>query len=88
MQTEIGESEKVISFEAIQKWLVSYIAEIMEVTSDEIDVKVTFDEYGLDSSMSVAMVADLETWLGRTLEPTLIYDYPTLEKLAKYVSQI
>jgi hypothetical protein len=33
------------------------------------------------------MIADLEDWLGRDLDRTLIYDYPTLEKLAKQVSQ-
>lgn len=88
MHAEAGNNEKALSVTEIQNWLVSYMVELMEVTSDEIDVKVPFDEYGLDSSMSVTMVADLEACVGRSLDPTLIYDYPTLEKLARHVSQI
>lgn len=87
MRVEAGNNEKAFSTTEIQNWLVSYMAELMEVDRDEIDIKIPFDEYGLDSSMSVTMVGELEAWLGRTLEPTLIYDYPTLEKLAKHVSQ-
>jgi acyl carrier protein len=37
--------------------------------------------------MAVALISDLEDWLGRDLDRTLIYDYPTLEKLAKQVSE-
>ncbi len=88
MRAEVGNNEKVVSVTEIQKWLVAYIAQLMEVTPTEIDVKIPFDEYGLDSAMSVTMIADLETWLGHDLDPTLIYDYPTLEKLARHVSQI
>ncbi len=88
MRTEAENNKKALSVTEIQNWLVSYMAELMDVDHDEIDIKVPFDEYGLDSSMSVTMVADLEVWLGRTLDPTLIYDYPTLEKLARHVSQV
>ena len=88
MRAEAESNEKALSVTEIQNWLVSYLAELMEVAHDEIDVKVPFDEYGLDSSMSVTMVADLEACVGRTLDPTLIYDYPTLEKLARHVSQV
>jgi acyl carrier protein len=63
------------------------MTEMMEVDEDEIDLSVPFDDYGLDSSMAVALIADLEDWLGRELDRTLIYDYPTLEKLAKQVSE-
>jgi len=87
MPTELENQQKAASVTEIQNWLVSYIAELIEVTRDDIDVTIPFDEYGLDSAMSVTIVADLEAWLGRTLDPTLIYDYPTLEKLAKQVSQ-
>lgn len=88
MRTEVENNNKALSVTEIQSWLISYLAELMEVDRDEIDIKIPFDEYGLDSSMSVTMVADLEAWLGRTLDPTLIYDYPTLEKLARHVSQV
>lgn len=88
MRAEAENNKKSISVLEIKTWLVSYLAELMEVDRDDIDVNIPFDEYGLDSSMSVVMVADLEAWLGLTLEPTVIYDYPTLDKLARHASQV
>jgi len=30
---------------------------------------------------------DLEAWLGRELSPSLIYDYPTIESLARHLAE-
>lgn len=87
MSKDLSPPSKQPSLTEIENWLVGYMTNLMEVDEDEIDLSVPFDEYGLDSAMAVALIADLEDWLGRDLEPTLIYDYPTLEKLAKKVSQ-
>ncbi len=69
----------------IQDWIVSHLAELLEIDPDEIDVTIPFDRYGLDSSEAIGMTGELEDWLGQELHPTLLYDYPTIEKLAKYV---
>ena len=71
----------------IQAWLASYLAELLEIEPDEIDVTIPFDRYGLDSSAAVGMTGDLEEWLGSKLDPTLIYDYPTIEALAGHLSE-
>jgi len=71
----------------IQAWLVSYLAELLEIEPDEVEVKIPFERYGLDSSAAVGMTGDLEEWLGYELDPTLIYDYPTIEALAAYLSE-
>jgi acyl carrier protein len=71
----------------IQAWLIAYLSELLEVEPDSVDVKVTFDRYGLDSSAAVGMTGALEDWLGYELEPTLIYDYPTIETLAANLLQ-
>ncbi|NEO73373.1 acyl carrier protein [Moorena sp. SIO3H5] len=70
----------------IKAWLVSYLAELLEIESDEIDVTIPFDRYGLDSSAAVGLTGDLEDWLGSDLDPTLMYDYPTIEALANHVA--
>ena len=70
----------------IQDWIVSYVADLLEVDSDEIDVTIPFDRYGLDSSAAVGMTGDLEEWLERDLDPTLLYDYPTIEALVQHLS--
>ena len=71
----------------IQAWLASYLAEFLEIEPDEVDLTIPFDRYGLDSSAAVGMTGDLEEWLGYELDPTLIYDYPTIEALAGHLSK-
>ncbi|MCU0535564.1 MAG: acyl carrier protein [Hydrococcus sp. Prado102] len=75
-----------ISAQEIQEWIVSYLAELLEVDADEIDVTVPFDRYGLDSSAAVGLTGDLETWLETQIDPTLLYDYPTVEALVEHLS--
>jgi acyl carrier protein len=88
MHAESGINKKYPSTDEIQNWLVSYLAKTIEVSPDEVDVKVPFEEYGLDSSMSVNLVSELEAWLEDTLDPTLVYGYPTIETLARHVSSV
>jgi acyl carrier protein len=71
----------------IQDWISSYLAELLEVEAEEIDVTIPFDRYGLDSSAAVGLTGDLEDWLGTELDPTLLYDYPTVETLAQHLSE-
>ncbi|MBD2364810.1 acyl carrier protein [Anabaena minutissima FACHB-250] len=78
-------TENITSTEQIQDWLVSYMADMLEIATNEVDIRMLFDEYGLDSSMTIGMIGDLETWLGCNLDPTLVYDYSTIEDLAKHL---
>ena len=83
---EINNSEPR-TVKEIKNWCVSYIAEILEVASNEIDTTVPFDRYGLDSSAAITLTGDLEEWSGLELDPTLMYDYPTIDTLAEYLAQ-
>lgn len=69
-----------------QDWLVSYVAQLLEIDEDEIDVRTSLKRYGLDSSMTLGLISDLEAWLECDLEPTLVYNYSTIESLAKHIS--
>ncbi len=69
----------------IQNWLVAYLAKLLETTPKEIDIKTSFNRYGLDSYMTVGLIADLEAWLGCNLNPTVMYNYPTIESLARHL---
>ena len=71
----------------IQAWIASYLADLLEIDSDEVNVTIPFDRYGLDSSAAVGMTGDLEDWLGRKIDPTILYDYPTIEALAQHLSE-
>lgn len=74
------------SLSEIQSWISAYIADLLEVEPDEIDITIPFDRYGLDSSAAIGLTGDLEEWLGRELDPTLLYDYPTIKDLAHHLA--
>jgi acyl carrier protein len=76
------------SMAEIQAWMVDYLSELLEVNQDEIDINVPFDRYGLDSSAAVGMTGDLEDWLGIEIDPTVIYDYPTVGALSQHLGQV
>nr|AQX77692.1 NocM [Nodularia sp. HBU26] len=63
------------------------MSDLLEIEPDEVDVETTFARYGLDSSAAVILTGDLGNWLGKEIEPTVMYDYPTIAKLAEYVAE-
>jgi acyl carrier protein len=71
----------------IQAWIASYLADLLEIEPDEVEVTIPFDQYGLDSAAAVGMTGDMEDWLGCKLDPTLLYDYPTVEALARHLAE-
>ncbi|GFE70236.1 hypothetical protein CFPU101_28460 [Chroococcus sp. FPU101] len=72
----------------IKTWLVTNIAQRLDVSPSEIDIREPLASYGLDSVQAVRLSAELEDWLGRKLSPTLAYDYPTIEALANYLGGV
>lgn len=70
----------------IQAWIVSYIGELLEVEPELLDPTISFERYGLDSSTAYALAGDLEIWLDREIDPTAIYDYPSIESLSEYLA--
>jgi acyl carrier protein len=76
---------KTRSVAVVQAWIAAYIADLLEVDVDKIDVTVPFKSYGLDSSAAIGMTGDLEDWLGQEIDPTVLYDYPTIKGLAQYL---
>lgn len=72
--------------DAISQWLVSKLAEELQIDPEEIDIHEPFTSYGISSVLAVSLSGDLEDWLGRPLSPTLVFDFPTIEALAKHLS--
>ncbi|MEL6853899.1 MAG: acyl carrier protein [Cyanobacteria bacterium J06607_13] len=73
--------------EQVQAWIVSYLADLLEISADELETDVPFDTYGLDSSAAIGLTGDLEDWLGQSVDPTLLYDYPTVDALVAYLCE-
>ena len=86
-ETTIDVSPDKPTAKEIQAWMVDYLSRLLNHHPKEIKVKVAFDRYGLDSSAAAVMSGDLEEWLKIDLDPTLMYDYPTIETLAQYLAE-
>ena len=79
--------EKSPTAESIEAWLVREIAGRLGCSSEEIDVRKPFESHGLDSVEAVGMSGALENWLGVRLPATLAWDFPTIESLARHLSE-
>jgi acyl carrier protein len=74
------------SMEQIERWVVELVSSLVGVPAEDIDVNARFDRYGIDSAASISVTEELEQHLGRELEPTLLYDYPTIHGLALHLA--
>jgi len=77
----------VITADAIDTWLIHYLADLLEMSEETIDPTSSFQELGLDSSLAISLTGDLEEWLGRRINPTLLYNYTTIESLSSGLAQ-
>lgn len=71
---------------AIQAWLIDLIAAEAHLDAAAVDVRDNFSVYGLSSVAAIVLTGDLEDWLGIDLAPTLVWDYPTIERLAQFLA--
>jgi acyl carrier protein len=67
-------------------WCRNYISDLLAVPVASIDPDAHVDDFGFDSSAAVALVLDLETKLGRELDPSVLFEHQTLRALANAVA--
>lgn len=70
----------------IEAWLTDAIGRACAIRPDEIDRDMLFPEFGLSSIAAVEIVGDLEDWIRGRLPETLLWDYPTIAGLARYLA--
>ena len=68
----------------IEAWLSNKIAELLQISPEEIELKQPLAIYGLNSAKAVSIAAQLEEWFGIPINPTIVYDYPSIQALANY----
>jgi acyl carrier protein len=87
LETEQHPSPQLMSAEDIQDWLATQIAEQLGVDSDEIDLQVSFDSYGLDSAQTMSIANLGKQYFGLQLSPLVIWNYPNIESLSQYLAE-
>jgi myxalamid-type polyketide synthase MxaE and MxaD len=70
----------------IEAWLVSKLSERLGIEPSEIDIREPLASYGLGSTEAVSLAGELAEWVGQQLPPALVYEYPTIEALARHLA--
>jgi acyl carrier protein len=84
VHTEVAIADN--SIEAIATWLREYVANLLELSPQEVSDQQSFARFGLDSAASIAMVGDMCEWVGCEIDISLVYDYPTIEALSRMLA--
>ena len=72
---------------ALTDWLVTQIAREVRRPESEIDTSAPFASLDIDSKRAISLLAALEQKLGRRLSPTIIWNYPNIDRLAARLSR-
>jgi acyl carrier protein len=84
--TEICVSEDSPEAEEIARWLRAQLARQMKLSEAAIEPTRPMAYYGLDSMAGLTLVAELESYLGRAIEETVLWDHPTIESLSRHLA--
>jgi acyl carrier protein len=74
----------VQSVDDIRTWLLGKLREELDVDTP-LDSACPLADYGLNSISAIGVTADLEDLLGVELDPTMFFDYPTIDELARFL---
>lgn len=72
--------------ETIQSWLQERLGALLGVEPGRIDIDQPFSEFGLSSVDAVSLSGELAEIVDCELAPTIVYDYPTIARLAAYLA--
>ncbi|MBC7368277.1 MAG: AMP-binding protein, partial [Undibacterium sp.] len=72
------------SVSVLQAWLTTRVAAALNQPAATIDPRAPLQTLGLDSLAAVTLSGELEAHLGRTVAPTVVYDFPTIAQLAAH----
>ncbi len=76
------------SKDEIASWLLDHVSDSLDINRDEINVSKPLEKYGVGSIEGVSLIGDLERWLGRSLDATMLWDHPTIDSLAGRLAEL
>lgn len=70
----------------IRDWLVERVADYTERAPHQVDPTVALAELGIDSVSAVTLCGEIEDRWSLDIDPTLVFDYPTIADIATYLA--
>jgi phthiocerol/phenolphthiocerol synthesis type-I polyketide synthase C len=70
----------------LEKLLVSLLSSFIGLPESKIDITRPFSDYGLDSKSLIGLSGELSDIIGRSLQPRVLYDYPSIELLVSFLA--
>jgi acyl carrier protein len=64
------------------------LARALDVPEDSLEDAREFDDYGLPSLEAVELAGDLEDFLGREIDAEIIFDHPSIDRLARHLAAV
>jgi len=87
--TETTETTETISLDEIESRLVELLSEIIGIDRREIDRRASLIGYGIDSMDAVVLAGEMSEWLGvDDIDPTIVWDFPTIDAVAGYLHRL
>jgi thioesterase domain-containing protein/acyl carrier protein len=80
---EAAAAEPVFDLAGLRGWLVSRVAVDLQLAEAEVDPHAPLERYALDSLSTAALLAELSDLLGYRVAPTLLFELPTLDAVAR-----
>ena len=75
------------SHQSVVRWLTSRLAFHLEAPTHAIDPDIPLAEMGVDSVRALGLVGDVEAHWDIDVDPTLVFDYPTLTHIADFINE-
>jgi acyl carrier protein len=73
------------TLEEIGQWCRAYIADLLEVPVESVDMDADFDRLGIDSALAVSLLIEVEERYGVDLPPEALFENPNLNAVATYL---
>jgi acyl carrier protein len=80
-------TQDIQTADSIQDWLIEQVAQRLDLDPDEIDSYASFESFGMESSEALVLLNSLEQWLGRSVPPVLVWNYPTIAQLSERLAE-
>ncbi|MGB8509271.1 MAG: AMP-binding protein [Pyrinomonadaceae bacterium] len=74
-------------FAEVRAWLIAYLSGKLLQPAEKLPTQQSFQRLGLDSLSLIEMVLELEEFTGQMLEPSVVFEQPSIEQLSDYVTR-